>query len=371
MSAMRGWLVGMSVVSSVLLPITAAAQDEVSRVVLEEPTCEDLPFDWESFASLLALELADDGVAEIVGPTEDPSSPLGEQTLAIIRVLTSCSRAELSADVVRVEIEDRLTQKQVTRDFDLTGVPLRSRSRALALGAAELLRASWAELAMPSAPSPIVDVPPTIRDAVRVVPRRPLTDPFPPTAPAAERRDASTATVEPAPERTTHLTLRAVLEVDAFASGNLALGGGALEGDIVLDSVVALRLGVRSGYGQSSHPLGEVEVIAMLGQLGISFGTQLSDLWLSLTPAIELGWGRASGRTGRADVTVAAGEAALLLACVDLEASFAVSEPLDLYAALGVGYAILGLRATAMDAAFSGITGPSVNVALGLALRVD
>ncbi len=61
-----------------------------------------------------------------------------------------------------LEVDDALTNKSVRREVDLGDVPASGRPRALALAAAELLRASWAELALP---------PPARRPRPRPLPR--------------------------------------------------------------------------------------------------------------------------------------------------------------------------------------------------------
>jgi hypothetical protein len=66
-----------------------------------------------------------------------------------------------------VEVRDRLTAKRVTRDVDLTGVPPDGRALTLAVAADELLRASWAELALTSAPAPSSPVPDAVTEALR------------------------------------------------------------------------------------------------------------------------------------------------------------------------------------------------------------
>lgn len=65
----------------------------------------------------------------------------------------------IAAVQAAIEVRDALTQKRVERTMDLTAIPSDSRMLAIASSADELLRASWAELAMIDAPKP-VSVPP-------------------------------------------------------------------------------------------------------------------------------------------------------------------------------------------------------------------
>jgi hypothetical protein len=68
---------------------------------------------------------------------------------------------------VGIEIYDALTQKRVIREVDLR--PLAADARALAIAAAadELLRASWAELALEDAPPPSEPPPPEVQRVLR------------------------------------------------------------------------------------------------------------------------------------------------------------------------------------------------------------
>ena len=68
---------------------------------------------------------------------------------------------------VEVEVHDALTAKRVSRDVDLGAVPQDGRPLTLALVADELLRASWAEIALRRAPDPAQPVPTAVRESVR------------------------------------------------------------------------------------------------------------------------------------------------------------------------------------------------------------
>jgi hypothetical protein len=68
---------------------------------------------------------------------------------------------------VEIEVHDALTNKYVMREVDIRALPLDARGLALATAAEELLRASWAELALEDAPEPTREPPPEVVDAVR------------------------------------------------------------------------------------------------------------------------------------------------------------------------------------------------------------
>jgi len=77
---------------------------------------------------------------EVCGPTEQTTRP----PTAVLRL----SATGLDAVQVTVELRDAVTQKELTRNVDLTLVPSDGRALAIALAADELLWASWAEIAL-------------------------------------------------------------------------------------------------------------------------------------------------------------------------------------------------------------------------------
>jgi hypothetical protein len=189
--------------------------------------------DMTAVATLLRAELTPRGI-DLCLPGDDPG-------LAVATVSVSARPDGASIDV---EVHDRLTAKRVSRDVDLGGVPVDGRSLTLAVVADELLRASWAELALSTAPPPARPVPPAIRDTVE--------------------QDVS------APTRGLTTRLEALAEIETWAGAltlygldlRLALASGGLG--------VALRLGAR-GAPASSGPDGQVQTTVVLGGAGVSF----------------------------------------------------------------------------------------------------
>lgn len=405
---MRAWLL------LALLAAPSIARAQQGRVELRTPRC-DAPFAWESVTSLLALELSDDGVASTIVAAEDDDAnrralddrangrafddrangraiddddhdaidddandrgndhgddaarshdavSSNHAALASIAFVCGDARAPLA---VRVEIDDHVTRKRLTRDFDLSSLPERSRARALALGAAELLRASWAELALPTVPTADVPVPPDLRRAIRVVPRSAL------DAPRASQLAEPVSVPRPTPQSPPAASpprahARVGAEVRAHASGNAALAGGFLHVDAALSPRVALRVGGAALHARATHPLGEVALLELAGRVGVFVGARLGPLRLGIAPGLELGWGRATGSTSRPDVDVDEGATWLASAKLELDAIVALRERLELFCALVTTYPLRGLRARAAGVAFAGITGPSVGVAFGL-----
>jgi hypothetical protein len=79
------------------------------------------------------------------------------------------SAASVTHVSVEIEVHDALTNKYVLREVDTRTLPGDARGLALATAAEELLRASWAELAIEDAPPPAREPPPEVREAVRPV----------------------------------------------------------------------------------------------------------------------------------------------------------------------------------------------------------
>ncbi len=81
--------------------------------------------------------------------------------------LLELEAAEQERVSVGIEVHDALTEKRVSRDLDLRPVAEDARPLAIAAAADELLRASWAELALVDAPEPSRPPPPEVQETVR------------------------------------------------------------------------------------------------------------------------------------------------------------------------------------------------------------
>jgi hypothetical protein len=79
------------------------------------------------------------------------------------------SAASVTRVSVEIEVHDALTNKFVLREVDMRNVPADARGLTLAAAAEELLRASWAELAIEDAPPPVREPPPEVTAAVRPI----------------------------------------------------------------------------------------------------------------------------------------------------------------------------------------------------------
>jgi hypothetical protein len=186
-----------------------------------------------ALSELLRAELTSRGIDLCVGPEGTDTAPI-----ATVDVSPSVQGAQIV-----VEVRDRLTAKRVDREVDLASVPADGRPLTLAVAADELLRASWAELALASAPPPSAPVPPEVdesltRDLVR------------PARSAPMAGFAATAAIE-------------------HWDGGATLYGADLQVTVWLASrlSVELRLGLRDSL-TASAPDGEVHATAWVAGAG-------------------------------------------------------------------------------------------------------
>lgn len=128
-----------------------------------------------AFVALLRVELgsrgfdlcvASEGAASAVPPAPPvtPAAPV-----ATVKVSSRPDGVALA-----VEVRDAVTDKRVSRDVPLGGIPADGRPLTIALAADELLRASWAELTLRTAPPPSLPVPEPVTVTLREsLPRAP------------------------------------------------------------------------------------------------------------------------------------------------------------------------------------------------------
>jgi hypothetical protein len=96
------------------------------------------------------------------------AAPSGSEPLASVAIaLVAPASARYS-----LEVTDSVTQKRVGRDLSLERLPADGRAFALAVAAEELLRASWAELALRGVHTPQTAAPPEVRAIVERGERR-------------------------------------------------------------------------------------------------------------------------------------------------------------------------------------------------------
>lgn len=190
----------------------------------------------ESVTKLLRAELASRDI-DVCPASEGPEAP----SIATVSV-----SARPEGAFVEVEVHDALTAKRVSRDVDLGAVPEDGRPLTLALVADELLRASWAEIALRRAPPPAQPVPAAVRDAVRE------------DVAGADANGGMTARWE------------ALAAAEAW-TGSLGLYGADVRAAVAAawGLAVTARLGIREGL-TAQGPDGRIHPSAVLGGVGLS-----------------------------------------------------------------------------------------------------
>ena len=174
----------------------------------------ELPRGLGSFIELLRAELASRRI-DLCSSVDEAREP----PLATIEVSSGPDAVTLG-----VEVRDAVTAKHVSRDVALGGVPADSRPLMIAVAADELLRASWAELALRTAPPPAravpIEVTRSVSDSIE-----------PPAAPSSPR-----------------VLLGVDGSLERFGSGTTLYGADArFEAWVTPRVAAALRLGLRSG----------------------------------------------------------------------------------------------------------------------------
>jgi hypothetical protein len=111
----------------------------------------------EDILAQLRAGLSTRGIDACSGPPSD--RPPETATLVIASTQQDASHAT-------IEVRDAITGKRVGREIDLSRTPRDGRALALAVSADELLRATWAELAVSGAPQPRAIVPPAVKAVV-------------------------------------------------------------------------------------------------------------------------------------------------------------------------------------------------------------
>ncbi len=236
-----------------------------------------------------------------------------------------------AAVTIRLHVHDAVTSKEVSRTVDAENIPRDSRSLFLAAVVVELLRATWAEIALASTLPPLPPPPPEVREVVR----RALVPPAPPAPPP------------PKPPAPSLVALGVGVAAELFTTGLARFG---LDVSVGLRPVPRLlfggRLGVRRAFVRSA-PDGSVETDAWVAGLSS---------WLALTPPAERFVLEAGLRVDVARVTftphaapgahASAGALPSIELAAGLRGRMHLTRSLDLALELVLGGAPLGATAT-------------------------
>ncbi|MBN2191566.1 MAG: hypothetical protein JW751_02020 [Polyangiaceae bacterium] len=191
----------------------------------------------------MRAELAPSGIDVCTIPRAD-----APPALATVRLAAS-DEATVS---ISAEVDDAVTSKQLSRRIDLSTTSPDARALTVALGATELLRASWAEVGLPDAPTGAVPVPREVETDL-----------------AKERRRGATS-------GSPRATVEFAVAGEEFSGGLRELGLDLRVTERVWRRLtVGGRLGARRADRESS-PYGRVDTDGWL--LGISMATPITTL---------------------------------------------------------------------------------------------
>lgn len=243
-----------------------------------------------------------------------------------------------------LDVTDSVTHKRVGRDLALDKLPADGRALALAVAAEELLRASWAELALRGVHSPETAAPPEVRAVVERV-----------EAPAHEPR---------------FVGVGARVAFEHFLGGQTHYGGdlfAALPFGHVASGVVALgarrALSVQAPHGSIGASALSAELalsLTFLRQGGLDLGAFAAGRLLRITfePAAEPGVS-SRGSSGLA-----------VLSRAGLALAFGSPGVLRSYSALGAGLPLRSFEASDTGRVVTGVSQLELFASTGLALEL-
>jgi hypothetical protein len=312
------------------------------RVQVAMPACDAAPVDPASLLWALRVELAVDGVSsvEFAPPGSHPGD---EGPLATITLKAPCDPAALE---LTIEIDDVATSKTLERRVSVADVPPSARARAVAIGAAELLRASWAELALAEHPAAAV---PAQTDFLRRAVALHL------TGPKAESMMQPDGLVT------------VVLDGRLFPNYSSGLVGPRAELSIRLTRALPLRVraDVGAAFGTAHDPIGDIDLVLVSGALGLAASSEVGPLRAEVGPRFEMGWAHARGVPFDTTVLGSSASGATIAGLLDAQMWFRVASRAWLSTGVAAGDTFLGLDARADGRRAAGIGGPTMGVRVG------
>lgn len=357
----------MCVVANLFVAISARAQDAEreaahdalpQRAVLRAPECDLAIVSDPAFLRVLGIELRGDGVTTVDSVAHN--APLSEgASLALIAIdALPCTE---DATLLAITIDDLATQKSVRRTVDLSDIAADARARTLALAIAELLRASWAELALPDADASMWPIPSEQREALVARLRMREPTPAPPPSPV----NVAPPLPNVRPDTTPTFFLDASLEETVFPSNARGLLGARV-GFSVLIKELPLRLRLDAGFGRSvsHHPEGDISMNLFTGGVGIFLTSTRRFFFFEVGPRFQLGWGWENGDPASASVLGNGGGAVIAMLGLACAVGFRVQD--SMFAVLGVeaGAVTAGLNGNIDGATRSAMAGEYINVRL-------
>ena len=289
----------------------------------------------ERVASLLAADLSAGVAVCVAAPPNGAPPPLADVELSM-----------QPADTLTIAVANRATNKRLSRDVALAGIPGDAWDVAIAEAADGLLRASWLEaLLNRSSRREEVTAPPP-PPVVKQVAERSLRAPAPPPS------------------------LRAMLAV--LAAGEHATGGQTLGGfDARFGFGGRLAVGARVGYrlgvvAAADH--GDVESSVFLGGLSVSYAPVSRQAPWSVEVFARANLARVSfSGVAASGATAASGSALGALAGGGIGASRALGGGLRLVAEVSLAAPLRAVAAVDDGREVTALSGASLGVGLGVA----
>lgn len=262
-------------------------------------------------------------------------------TVPIARVVLVADPAERVT--ITVEAQDAVTRKRVARDFDLTALPRDAWALALAVGADEILRASWAELALRTKQDDRAAAPAPVQSIVEegVVP---------------EEDQAERA-----------LTLGVAGVADAFSAGHTQVGVDLRAAAYVLPPVsLVLSAGLRTGLAAESASgsvRSNASVLGIGGNVLVTPAQAAAGVELGLRAQVLRLEFRGEAEAGAGDSTASATAVTTLAA---VSAFYAPDPALRLFVEVCAVYPLRGAAARDGDTTATAVDGLGGSLALGL-----
>lgn len=326
------------------------------------PACAAPLFDGPSFLALLKVELAEDGVGDVtLRSSADPFQVSSQADVASLAIeQENCST---NASALVLHLVDPLTQKSSARGLNVANTPAAARSRLLALASAELLRASWAELATMRRRAVIGSVTRLGAQIFQI-------DVQAAPAPAASSNAPASKPVAAEATFERRWQLGASMGLRNFLNARSGHSFGALTA--ALDTAHA-RLSMRAAgaWGQLGDEVGDVHTGAALLGLGYSGRWMMAHrAQLTLGPRIDAGYAWASGSPASASVRAHQGGEAVLLLAAEAGCSAALSDSLRLNMSLEAGHSVAGLAVQSLGRNMAGLYGPYAGISFGAELNL-
>lgn len=309
-------LVSVALVSAFALPSALAQSRESKPAASIASECWILLEGDASFSPATLERIRDDLAVGLRGSATEvrlAASAPGQEPVAVVKLVRR------TPELVALEVDDRLTNKRLARDVDLSSLPPDGHTLALAQAGDELLRASWAELSLgtPKEPPP---------------PKTPEV-PSIPVTPAPEAGAARKA-----------VSILARPEVGWWSAGQSYWG---VDGAFRYQGarwLLEARFGMRSGFAVTSTR-GRVHSQTVLGSAWVGFDALSSSAWvLGPQVGIEIGearfWGVAEQNSQGSEIAGLLTSARL--GCVVGVTTGLLAVSLD----AGIGGALSGVQAT-------------------------